>query len=174
MENTTLTPAEKRALTKEIKQTQKYLNDLLEQKERQGNKHNYEFEGRKCDRWMLHGEFFFPSTISEIKKELAELKTKRYPSTKNLTKGAQLTWVITKDEGVVNDCENATAEQKEKLVTFGYTEKFKMYDDDGELYYSGLAKLNADFDPLDDFGTPNAGCTEIRYYNKTTKKHETL
>ena len=41
--------------------------------------------------------------------------------------------------------------------------KFKMYDDDNELYYSG--RIIGDYDclePLDDFGTPNAGCTEIQ------------
>lgn len=46
--------------------------------------------------------------------------------------------------------------------------KFRMYDDDGILYYSGrlaypLNKEISGFVPLDDFGLPNAGCTEIRY-----------
>ena len=39
---------------------------------------------------------------------------------------------------------------------------FSMFDDDGEHYYDGV--LYGDFggfEPLDDFGTPNAGCTEI-------------
>ncbi len=50
---------------------------------------------------------------------------------------------------------------------------FRLYDDDGERYYSGriafdpptsIAHLNDHaFGPLDDFGGPNAGCTEIRY-----------
>lgn len=49
---------------------------------------------------------------------------------------------------------------------------FAMYDDDGELYYRGkfwgedssVASLSEDaFGPLEDYGTPNAGCTEIRY-----------
>jgi hypothetical protein len=50
---------------------------------------------------------------------------------------------------------------------------FRLYDDDGDLYYSGrivfdpptsvTALGNAAFGPLDDFGGPNAGCTEIRY-----------
>lgn len=45
--------------------------------------------------------------------------------------------------------------------------RFKIYDDDGELYYSGYF-LGDSFDedafgPLDDYGTPNAGATEIRY-----------
>lgn len=46
---------------------------------------------------------------------------------------------------------------------------FRMYDDDGELYYTGriltgdVPGSEDDFGPLADFGTPNAGCTEIRY-----------
>lgn len=42
---------------------------------------------------------------------------------------------------------------------------FRMYDDDGELYYEGVSS-EEDFDPLDDFGLPNAGCTDIHYKNK--------
>jgi hypothetical protein len=51
----------------------------------------------------------------------------------------------------------------------GHGKAFRMYDDDGELYYSGRWVSSDDgltedaFGPLDDFGTPNAGCTEIRY-----------
>ncbi len=45
--------------------------------------------------------------------------------------------------------------------------KFKMYDDDGELYYEGVIYGEFDgFEPLEDFGTWNAGCTEIRYNGK--------
>lgn len=43
---------------------------------------------------------------------------------------------------------------------------FRIYDDDGELYYTG--RLYTDdpdsediFKPLDNFGEPNAGCTRI-------------
>lgn len=44
---------------------------------------------------------------------------------------------------------------------------FRLKDDDGEIYYRGLANdawtENA-FSPLDDFGMPNDGCTEIEYF----------
>jgi len=43
---------------------------------------------------------------------------------------------------------------------------FKMYDDDGNLYYDGMSSHPDVFAPLDDFGMPNAGCTEIHYRNK--------
>lgn len=54
---------------------------------------------------------------------------------------------------------------------------FRMYDDDGELYFEGILLGNDEseeegFAPLDDYGTPDSGCTEIRYY--TNGKWETL
>ena len=40
---------------------------------------------------------------------------------------------------------------------------FKMYDGDGELYYSGYIVGDfSGFEPLDEFGMPNAGCTDIK------------
>lgn len=95
----------------------------------------------------------------------------------NLTMGpgdAPINWVITYDHGVCNDCEDATQEQVDLLIKEGFTEPFRMFDDDGELYYSGYAKPDADFDPLNNFGMPNAGCTEIQYYNSKTDQYETL
>lgn len=57
-------------------------------------------------------------------------------------------------------------------------EHFRMYDDDGELYYEGYFyphnEDSDEFEPLSFFGTPSAGCTEIRYRNKKTNKYETL
>lgn len=49
---------------------------------------------------------------------------------------------------------------------------FRIYDDDGELYYAGVYGEGDNpgdedqFAPLDEFGTPNAGATEIRYRSK--------
>lgn len=52
-------------------------------------------------------------------------------------------------------------------------ETFKMFDDDGELCYVGRIIGDYDgFEPLDDFGMPNAGCTYIQY--KQDGKWETL
>lgn len=57
-----------------------------------------------------------------------------------------------------------------QLKAPGYGRKFRMLDDDGELYYTGRIITPAgeeeglmDFAPLDDFGKPNAGATEIHY-----------
>jgi hypothetical protein len=42
---------------------------------------------------------------------------------------------------------------------------FRLYDDDGSLYFEGQASAEVEFEPLDYFGR-SYGCTEIRYYNK--------
>lgn len=96
----------------------------------------------------------------------------------NLTRNDS--WVITKDHEVCNDCKNATDEQLAAIKNAGFTAHFKLFDDDGELYYSGYALpldspyIESGFEPLDDFGMPNAGCTEIKYRNEKTGKYETL
>ena len=45
--------------------------------------------------------------------------------------------------------------------------RFRIYDDDGELYFSGYflgdSESEEAFGPLDDFGSPDSGATEIRY-----------
>lgn len=66
--------------------------------------------------------------------------------------------------GPINISDEITA-----LLNKGEGIPFRMYDDDGELYYSGRIIVPDDddlrFRPLSDFGEPNAGCTEIRYQN---------
>lgn len=42
--------------------------------------------------------------------------------------------------------------------------KFRLLDDDGGIcYYGRMAGYG--FDPLDDYGMPAAGCTELQYMN---------
>lgn len=47
---------------------------------------------------------------------------------------------------------------------------FRMYDDDGELYYTGRMITDegdteeACYGPLADYGMPGAGCTSIKYH----------
>jgi len=49
-------------------------------------------------------------------------------------------------------------------INSGKGEKFRMFDDDMNLYYEGRITGGYDgFEPLDDFGQPNAGCTSIEY-----------
>ncbi len=44
--------------------------------------------------------------------------------------------------------------------------RFSMFDADGECYYQGRTDNDSSFAPLDDFGRPNTGCTEIRIDGK--------
>ena len=53
-----------------------------------------------------------------------------------------------------------------KLIN-GEGTTFHLYDDDGELYYVGRIVGDFEgFEPLDDFGTPNAGCTKMKLGGK--------
>lgn len=49
-------------------------------------------------------------------------------------------------------------------------QRFRMKDDDGTVYYHGvmvdISGHASGFEPLDDYGTPNAGCTTIEYFEK--------
>ena len=89
---------------------------------------------------------------------------------------AEYAWLITRDRlaeqdgGKFGDAagvsgpSNATDEQLDQLRA-GKGKKFRMYDDDGEHYYDGLVLGDFDgFEPLDDYGRGNAGCTDIRYH----------
>ena len=80
-------------------------------------------------------------------------------------------WIITKD---LIDGEEVNVIGP-RNSTFDWTknpnagEAFKMYDDDKELYYLGRITGNYEgFEPLDDFGMPNAGCTGIKYRDPNT------
>ena len=49
--------------------------------------------------------------------------------------------------------------------------RFRLLDDDGEIYYEGLSDdcdSQRAFAPLDDFGLGYAGCSEIHYLNGHT------
>lgn len=78
-------------------------------------------------------------------------------------------WRITKDHIAEPGATAGTNQNAAGLVSRMFSpeaplpQKFKMYDDDGKLCYEGEAGAEADFQPLDDFGMPNAGCTRIDY-----------
>lgn len=104
------------------------------------------------------------------------------------TKSSRYAWIIDKDhlfedddppennEAGVTGPSNAPDELLTRL-TAGEGRAFRMFDDDGELYYSGRVIVRGrdgtawrdvdggeeDFGPLRDFGTPNAGCSHIKY-----------
>lgn len=101
-------------------------------------------------------------------------------------------WAITKDHIANPNAEEGTYENAkgligprgvelsyEEIASHPDREFFKIYDDDGELYYDGYFVENGDeeadgFEPLEDFGMPNAGATHIKYRNKQTGKMEWL
>lgn len=61
--------------------------------------------------------------------------------------------------------------------TFGnYNEgkhKFRLLDDDSEIYFYGFSDDDSSFEPLD-WSMGLWGCTEIQYLNPITNKYETL
>tara|TARA_R100001530_G_scaffold128140_1_gene97722 strand:+ start:75 stop:353 length:279 start_codon:yes stop_codon:yes gene_type:complete len=75
-------------------------------------------------------------------------------------------WKITQDhidEAYQDDSENLVGPRNADQTITANKAVFKLYDDDGELYYSGEIYGDYDgFEPLDDFGAPNAGCTAIK------------
>tara|TARA_R100000008_G_C3550207_1_gene149953 strand:+ start:418 stop:687 length:270 start_codon:yes stop_codon:yes gene_type:complete len=77
-------------------------------------------------------------------------------------------WIIDKDylndgaEGTVGP-RNPHAASLETLKA-GYGEPLRLYDDDGNLQYEVRIAGNYDgFEPMDDYGRPNAATTEVRY-----------
>ena len=86
---------------------------------------------------------------------------------------SKYSWVITKDNLAESPLESSVgtlgphncSEPAEHIKARGT--KFRMKDDDGEIYYYGFIYGDYEgFEPLDDFGMPNAGCTSIEYKNK--------
>lgn len=89
-------------------------------------------------------------------------------------------WTITKDHiadlsaarGTNANAESMVGPSRAKLthdeiVAHPDKQYFQMFDDDGELYYEGyIVGDHEGFEPLDDFGQPNAGATTIKYANK--------
>lgn len=87
---------------------------------------------------------------------------------------SRYSWVITKD---FTECDDnnyivpdpfvigprGATKNMEEIVKTG--EQFRMYDDDKKLYYEGFITGKYEgFEPLDDYGMPNAGATEIQYF----------
>lgn len=78
---------------------------------------------------------------------------------------AEYRWIITKDHtevlGIQEPGETGPYNLDPDLTTNAST--FALYDDDNNLYYEGMIYGDYDgFEPLDDYGTPNAGCTKMK------------
>ncbi len=50
----------------------------------------------------------------------------------------------------------------QEIIEHPNAKRFRMLDDDGEIYYEGYLVGDDEFAPLDDFGEPNDGCTGIQ------------
>lgn len=87
-------------------------------------------------------------------------------------------WKITKNK--IDDGNNLFSGPRNisydslKALRDGQGEKFRLIDDDGEIYFYGriVGDYNG-FEPLDDLGTAY-GCTVIEYKNKETGIWEML
>ena len=65
--------SEKAALTREINSQKKYLAELEELKNEQGDRNYFSFEGKERPRWSRFGEYFFPKDIRREEDLLASL-----------------------------------------------------------------------------------------------------
>lgn len=87
---------------------------------------------------------------------------------------AKYAWIITKD--LISDDDEPSAVGKvgphninpALLATLktvpAAAVRFRMLDDDGSIYFHGLIVGDYDgFEPLDSYGRPSHGCTEIQY-----------
>ncbi len=99
-------------------------------------------------------------------------------------------WVINKDyeptEGAVPGTNGNAVGMKSRgcpdwMLTRPDLLPFRMLDDDGRVYYEGVMvpfdehdDNSYGFEPLDDFGGPNAGCTSLEYLDPETDCWELL
>ena len=88
-----------------------------------------------------------------------------------LIEGESILWEITKDHVGDGELDGARPTWGEPPLTLDYSDlmvhKFKLFDDDGELYYEGVATNQSSesaFEPLD-WAMANDGCTDIKYFN---------
>jgi hypothetical protein len=75
-------------------------------------------------------------------------------------------WAITKDHLFTEQGMTAKGVMGPRDASREVTDnpaRFSMYDDDGHCYYEGVIYGEYEgYEPLDDFGTPNAGCVAIK------------
>ena len=83
--------------------------------------------------------------------------------TSKITK-ANYMWVITKDNiSCSNYTDVGTEGPRYHKSPLDNKTKFSLYDDDKTCYYEGFIFGEFDgFEPLDDFGMPNSGCTLVK------------
>jgi hypothetical protein len=71
-------------------------------------------------------------------------------------------WIIDKD--VIDDVAGGIQGPYKATPQVTNEAKFRLLDDDENIYYYGRIFGDYEgFEPLDDFGMPNAGCVDIQY-----------
>jgi hypothetical protein len=71
-------------------------------------------------------------------------------------------WRITKDH-IESKSKGTFGPSTADVAVTDNPANFQLADDDGEIYYDGIIYGEYDgFEPLDDFGMPAAGCTQIK------------
>lgn len=81
-------------------------------------------------------------------------------------------WIITRDiwneqdpDSDTNDVGERSRSTRESTKAEDLPVEFRLLDSDDEVYYYGRTDEEGSFEPLDDFGQGNAGCTAIQYRN---------
>ncbi len=82
-------------------------------------------------------------------------------------------FTITKDIIGDGDFDGKMFGDKEYLKAEKAKHKFRIYDDDDELYYEGVSGNSSCDNPLM-WAMGNDGCTWMEYLNEKTNKWETL
>jgi hypothetical protein len=78
-----------------------------------------------------------------------------------------MAWKITKAHlDCVNDSVGIRSRSWQDATEGQATLKFRMKDDDGFLYVSGVCTPETEFEPLDDYGMPGLGCTSLEFYER--------
>jgi hypothetical protein len=73
-------------------------------------------------------------------------------------------WYIDKDILDGKDVMILSAGDEEKTPNaVNYPFPFRLLDDDEIVYFTGRSDDGSDFEPLDDYGMPDSGCTDIQY-----------
>lgn len=77
-------------------------------------------------------------------------------------------WIITHDFVDDGSKSGAASVNYDEAKAGLLKHRFRLLDDDGEIYYEGLSDdcvSQRAFAPLDDFGKGYAGCTEVHYFD---------
>lgn len=82
-------------------------------------------------------------------------------------KKAKYAWKIHHNHLQGQPCNIVGPQDHDEKLLDGPGKRFRLFDDDGELYFSGtLYGDYTGFEPLDDFGRDGYGCTEIHINGK--------